>query len=507
LPQRNVKINRDQDEVYSTINGLLELCGTHIQCEFPPETLPTRLLDVSGESDMIKLIHNSDGTKGHYVTLSYTWGSAKPAVTMKTNLENHMNGILISSLPRTLQDAIKVTRAVKVPYLWIDALCIIQDDASDKEREMACMQQIFQKSYLTIAAACSANSDEGIFTVFTENPPFVSLPIIFDENQASSLLLSERKPGQMEPLHERAWVLQEIVLSPRLLIFGRACVFWLCESKGAQVHGSSKILDWNGYCASSGLTTLRVKKNGAITLPRLSTQTPNLWAILTSRQAERLPILSRNWKLVVSDYSSRKLTHPSDKLPALSGVVTYFQRAMEDKYLAGLWQKQLFHELSWKALEGKRTTIWRAPSWSWMSVDGQISWEADLYEWFSPAVEIRLCEVVPATHSAPFSHVKSGKLVLFGDLQPYAHLERFMVLDDEHDSAELSGSIDGQFWCLKMANCSKLSNSDDAVGTSHGHWGLLLWKVEPNAFKRAGYYRSLQVLKSSNSSRQEILVI
>jgi len=169
-------------------------------------------------------------------------------------------------------------------------------------------------------------------------------------------------------------MLPETVLAPCLLDYGRKCVFWKCVS-GEDVDVSS--MDWNGYCASVGLTTIRPTPDGRIIRPKLNMQSADMLSTYDSQQAEWLPQHFRTWKLVAKDYLSRRLTNPMDKLFALSGIVSYFRDAMQGSYPAGLWKKQLLHELSWMTPEtASRPDVWRSPSWSWVCLNRAVAFQS-----------------------------------------------------------------------------------------------------------------------------------
>ncbi|KAH8586049.1 heterokaryon incompatibility, partial [Bisporella sp. PMI_857] len=96
--------------------------------------------------------HRENG-KGDYITLSYCWGGPKNICLRKDNLEELESGIEIHFLPQTFQDAIEVTRKLDIRFLWIDALCILQDDSDDKLKEIWNMGEIYRDSFVTIAAS------------------------------------------------------------------------------------------------------------------------------------------------------------------------------------------------------------------------------------------------------------------------------------------------------------------------------------------------------------------
>lgn len=143
--------------------------------------LPTRLLDLStlpnrkdlinarGEKQSLlksascKLIETSTGSTGRYICLSYCWGKSLAYTTTTSNRAAHMQdgGILFANLPGTLQDALYIARYFGIDMIWIDCVCIVQDDKADWEREAAQMASVYSNAYLTIATTRAANCGEG----------------------------------------------------------------------------------------------------------------------------------------------------------------------------------------------------------------------------------------------------------------------------------------------------------------------------------------------------------
>jgi hypothetical protein len=138
----------------------------HPLCVTPLQLLPTSVLDVGPNTDeyYCKLVE----PKSHYaeyVTLSHCWGQYQnlTSITYKANLQGRLEVVCISSLPRTFQDAISYTRRLGISYLWIDSLCILQDDKDDWERECVMMGTIYRNSFLTLAATAAEDGSRGLF--------------------------------------------------------------------------------------------------------------------------------------------------------------------------------------------------------------------------------------------------------------------------------------------------------------------------------------------------------
>ncbi|KAF2844737.1 heterokaryon incompatibility, partial [Plenodomus tracheiphilus IPT5] len=150
-----------------------------------------------------------------YITLSHCWGNLsdtqkKSFCTSQENLSSRCSGFHVSELPKTFQDAVKVTRALGLSYLWIDSLCIVQsgDNGADWKRESVQMKDIYSQAYMTIAATAAADSLSGFLDRHYQ-PEY-----IFVRDKA--------------PLNQRGWVTQEMVLSRRTVYFSPNQMYWTC---------------------------------------------------------------------------------------------------------------------------------------------------------------------------------------------------------------------------------------------------------------------------------------
>ena len=126
--------------------------------------VPTRLIHIVDSDQTLKLVENIG--RVDYITLSHRWGNPtqKDQDDYSTTEKNHKTrckGFSRSDLPKTFQDAVEVTRMLGKRYLWIDALCIIQDDGTDLTTELQFMDKIYSSSYCTIAASSASSWKEG----------------------------------------------------------------------------------------------------------------------------------------------------------------------------------------------------------------------------------------------------------------------------------------------------------------------------------------------------------
>jgi hypothetical protein len=285
-------------------------------------------------------------TEMQYVALSYCWGTTQNFTTTSANLARMKERIHWDELPQTIKDAVSITRALGIQYLWVDALCIIQDSQEDWEAESKKMADVYGGAFLTISAALGPDVHNGLFQDSKVPAPSTAFPL--------------SSPFRYDPLYSRAWALQERLLSKRLLIFSRYDLYWECDDSPPQ------------------------RRDGANKFARILEHTHRLSPKLSTS----------DWHLIVEDYTCRNLTDERDKLPALSGLATVYYQATKKDYLAGLWRQSLIEDLLWRrdqvsyGKSGKSgvPSKYRAPSWSWASLDFNISFF--YLQGFSPSTEV-----------------------------------------------------------------------------------------------------------------------
>lgn len=214
--------------------------GGHRGCPPAAESLyPLRLLSVSPDDtagpEFVHLHVSTPGQRGHYLALSYCWGTSQKFVTTKATLPSMLHGIRLEDIPKTFRDAVYVTRQLKYQYLWIDALCIIQDSDSDKAEQISQMQHIYRNAAFTISASRSTNCNDGFIGLVDLDPenrpevvsgkiPYSTPDGIVGCIQLRKLILFDTS---IQPIHKRGWTFQEHFLSHRTLSFGSQ-IGWQC---------------------------------------------------------------------------------------------------------------------------------------------------------------------------------------------------------------------------------------------------------------------------------------
>lgn len=369
--------------------------------------MPTRLVDV-GTAKFVKpqLIEPTTlGPEAKYLTLSHCWGDHLPIKLLESNYLAMMHAISFESLPQTFQDALVLTKTFGMRYMWIDALCILQDSREDWQRESAQMCRIYENSYCNIAATASRNSSEGLFRGRDARliQP-LSIKLEGEKQDLCQVHFWDRKVEDT-PLNRRAWVLQERVLSPRNLHFSTQ-VLWECNEIACSETFPKRVLlpdRLTNYDPSS-----RVFLKEAATRA-----TQKIHDLPQDQQMENFNRLA--WEKMVKHYSIAALTFETDKLVAIGGLAERFKSHRNDTYYAVLWGNSLVRGLLWSAYDCSKPKQYVAPSWSWASVSGLVVYNFPRDWEHKELVKIKGIDMEYRT-SNPFGQVKSGTIHLTGKL-------------------------------------------------------------------------------------------
>ncbi|PVH69621.1 HET-domain-containing protein, partial [Cadophora sp. DSE1049] len=335
--------------------------------------LPSRLISIAGgvENDpCVRLCDSSGIAPGAvYTTLSHCWGPDPAAVGITTTIDNidqMKTSIPWNRLSKTFQDAIKIASKLKIQYLWIDSLCIIQGSKDDWEKEAGQMQDVYSNSFLNIAATSAPDGRVGC--LFDRSPVFsksTGITLSWDVGDKPSTYFPSiyfeqselRNTFNQEPLNNRAWVMQERILSPRMLNFTRHQMVWECNSKF--------IYEALPKPSSRDRTTPDIK------MLSLVKESESIDRNIESAVGQYNKDVHSFWWKVVALYAETSLTKNSDKLVAISGVATRLADLMSDNYCWGLWEKTLSHDLLWTVIKKSDPSVQLdptvAPSWSWAS--------------------------------------------------------------------------------------------------------------------------------------------
>ena len=361
--------------------------------------LPTRLIDVRQDQLRVvetrhdpdlKLQQNNTAGDTRYTTLSYCWGSREEGLSQlrltKDTQAQLQSGFHLETMSAVQKDAVAVARALGIPYLWIDALCILQGDAADWERESSLMHKIYGNAYVTICNLKSRSCQQGFLpdrAAPDDDQLRVRADIPFDtvtataggQSGGESAECYEIGPGSVSGCSargferdtwsrldfdstqwiSRAWTFQEATLSARMILFARSGLYFSCS--GGLVWEYGRVLEEPINFSVHGIL------RGTSSRAPADDTTPH-----------------RSWnQKIATQFSGRQATYLADSLPALSGTAQVFAAALppDDEYVAGLWKGDLMAGLFWK-MEGSLASSlagllrsfddgpYVGPSWSWV---------------------------------------------------------------------------------------------------------------------------------------------
>ncbi|KAM7196273.1 Heterokaryon incompatibility protein (HET) domain containing protein [Naviculisporaceae sp. PSN 640] len=365
-----------------------------------PGYLPSRLLHLTGLGTVKLLVVKGDTPVRPYATLSHCWGSEMPLRLLSSNLVDFQREIPKKDLGRTFADAVHIAEKMGLQYLWIDSLCIVQDEKGDWATESAAMGNVYSNSYCNIAAAHAVNGSGGCFT---DRDPLCVQPVTFpvDWQQPHKFFTVPKWCLDSTPLSRRAWVCQEIYLAPRCVYFCADQIYWQCADLSANEsfprgHPSLKLL--NANYQSLDLDHFKDTR-GRLIMPPLANRGSRVFDL---------------WEQIICNYSKGELTFDCDKLVAISGLGRRLHKYTECRYLAGLWEKHLPYHLLWEVKGGSSTRRYKgyiAPSWSWASIKGEIGVTYPLVRYrdeHDVVVQILKADITLTDPNDPFGSVNDG---------------------------------------------------------------------------------------------------
>jgi hypothetical protein len=277
------------------------------------------------------------------------------------------------------------------------------------------MQKVYADGFCNIAATAAVDSSKGLFfprDVYNLQPCLVNIPWMGKSDVLYEIvdLLAWNRNILSAPLNQRAWVLQERLLAPRVLHFGKEQLCWeCCEMEATE----------NYFEGVPG--RLPGEPQFKCLDPKIDSA-----ALITQSEHEKLLWPLQKWQMVIYTYSKMNLTFPSDKLIALSGIASHFKSICKDEYVAGMWRRFLCGQLLWRpehiGSEVCRPQQYRGPSFSWIALDGKIlPGEAT-----DEGIVAKILDVsIDRLNDNEMGPVVGGHLVISGPVKPI-HLQRFL---------------------------------------------------------------------------------
>lgn len=331
-----------------------ECISNHSHCAPPSDgAYPTRLICVGTRDESPRLIDTRSEALREplvYAALSHCWGAVQSLKLSRANLLELQREIPLKDLPRTFREVIQVMRQVHISYIWIDSLCIIQDDQEDWGREAARMRQIYSGSSIVISAEDSKDSLQGCFVDAEQSslgtPMRTQTRTLTIQPQGSDTTLyldlrvydhDVESPIKTNVLRTRGWTLQEELLAHREIICARPELRWRCQCMQKTETGHEFTVRDSLYRVHSGGNSQEKRW---------------LWC---------------DW---MADYSSRDFTFATDRLSALVGIIQHYSQKTGYQHVLACWRETMIDDLLWlrgKHLVASTESLAFIPSWSWLS--------------------------------------------------------------------------------------------------------------------------------------------
>jgi hypothetical protein len=359
-------------------------------------------------SDDIRLFI-TQGEPLTYACLSHCWGKAESIKTTQATLPGYQQAIPWDQLPKVFRDAIEHCRLLGIEYIWIDSLCIIQDDREDWRQEALQMASVYGGCCLCLAAT-SAKDHYGNCSI--EGTKLLKVNGVDEAGSSCSVFV---RPARLKhiydtpgidgiddfPLLRRAWVYQERMLSPKVLHFGAEEVSFECaESSSCECGAIEKLL-------------------------QLSVSDKDRKNLIYQGKTSRIGYNDRAfWMLVVSIFTQLDLSFGSDRLPAIAGVAKDFQERQlragspVGPYLAGMWSNNLVNEMLWDSTDNRpRPSTYIAPTWSWACIPGGVVYYVQRSrQWIAEHFKILEAQTTSISGN-PMDEIKGGHLRVSGMLR------------------------------------------------------------------------------------------
>ncbi|KAJ2982233.1 hypothetical protein NQ176_g1521 [Zarea fungicola] len=403
---RHVQQNLDVDVLQRFVKWNIEYEQDH-QIGQDTSALPQYLVDAqsSNANGQVKIVELDTQARHRYAALSYASDTVVVHRWGKTRVQKNVE-LSVESLPKMFQDAILVTHALDIQYVWIDALCT-PDDSWARDSEQA--GSVYENAYLTLSATGAMNMSDGLLFQRPTNTSFripyvvdseglgsvsvAALPLLKEINRAAYIEMKE------EPMFQDVWKFQDRVLSRRTLHFASDQMYYECLHHFASEDGLLQRMRYHTPVEKLPEGTEHFRRRCLDEDPR------------------------SRWCALVYDYAQYSSNCREDKLMALANVARAFRRLVDDEYIAGLWRKSLPDSLFWRSMKCKPSAGQDAPSWSWASVDGPVAIGLGynrVSEFPARIVDVR---TILADSSKPFGRAKDSEIEIEAPLVPLKLLE------------------------------------------------------------------------------------
>jgi hypothetical protein len=500
--------------------------------------LPRKIIEIPSDPTVAPRVCQREGKLGTYVVLSHCSDGDEHLIRPISESSNFPATLDMQSLPKTVADAIEITHRLGYQYLWIRDLYSCEDESDEDTSELV---DIYGQAVLMLSANAGEDTNSGIF-----HDRHVLYSPALGSNKDRYLrqqLLHWSLDIEESPLAARGWAILERILAPRIVHFTQRQMIWECAS-GYQ-YEASRVIDKKTDPEMS-----REWHRKKVVQPYIENALQNRLKNIempdnhadSIKQLERLEA----WHHCIDGFSSGHFSVPSHKLLAVAPLASVMNDGNMGQYLAGLWSDNIAFGLAWSRGYAllKPAQEYRAPSWSWASVDGPVQslalgWPKNMMQdhaqdpgWINKyQPKLISYHMVPANTLKPYSGVLAGSHIVvagscigFQKLSEAFNSERMlslrMVLDQsqmfdcacchprpaekqEADLAKFNNEIEHHVCMIVQGDAWRIG---DKWSLDRGFCDLLVLKASPenNSFTRIGFLRIKQDVFDKSVNRHSI---
>uniref|UniRef100_A0A8H7N0N2 Heterokaryon incompatibility domain-containing protein n=1 Tax=Bionectria ochroleuca TaxID=29856 RepID=A0A8H7N0N2_BIOOC len=417
------------DTAWDLIQSWLDTCiRTHKRCNEREQVVPDRLLQLDRASESFRLINKRELEPSvRYVTLTHCYNIDNQSLQLtQSTLEQLSSSQPLSTLPLAYRDAFSVISRLGLSYLWIDRLCVFQTDRTEPSRatDNNQLRDIFSNAFLGIATTGSTSPSSGLFATHHRRlitPTVLHIPVDDKGTMVPYMAKSEQQGEKVidfwdEPLSKSAQAMNQRLLTPRMLHFGRSLIYWECHSAICdETHPKGRLNFPDFYFGLEGEKTQTGQELQTIWKPLLDVVFP---------AADPVDQVFVHWFALLERFALCSFSSPGERLARVAGLASEMGESLSQRgynntaYFAGMWKAMLPGGLLWNIRkDGHRPAGNNVPSWSWAAVEGPLVIQKVTPE---RANEGLICELVSANMSTPsfeqVTGISDGVVVLKGKL-------------------------------------------------------------------------------------------
>lgn len=376
---REIPVNSQDEKCLRQIHSWMSECAEHEACyQSKTVPLPMRVIEISPDPAVAPQIILSDGKVGAYLILSHHYSRDAEVPDLGALQESSLPATLdVTKFPKAVYDAVDIARRLGFQYLWTRDLCTPKGEWPGDSFNIL---RIYGQAALMLAASAGQDAGHGIF----HDRQILCSPALgtAKDRYFRPRVLRWMTDIEESPLAVRGWEVMERMLAPRIVHFTKRQMIWECAS-GRQFEAARIVGDQGPGPVANAYDKSVIHKyfHGALQrhLEDASKNKASLWGSINNDDDDDDAMKAKvarleSWFLCVSAFSWGSFDTPSDRLHAMGVVASAINDGTMGDYLAGVWSNYIVSGLFWGRMFSLLTPApeYRAPSWSWASVDGHV---------------------------------------------------------------------------------------------------------------------------------------